>query len=564
MGQVSQWLNEHGESPAWDWERLPTQKDFIVSPKTFTMYSGGFGTGKTYGLVAKVLGLMTGVPNNLGMLARQDGKALRQTTLLTLLEMIPKSWIAAHDSQKGVLKLHQAVGGSALIYGDLKDKGDLKNHNLGFFAVDPAEDMEWNSWQFLAGRLRRRTPIIDPETKLRQYLVEGGCQGQTHHYVKGANIKVCQQCGSDLPSFDERTNPNTGRPYWDMIIYPRFGFGVCNTEDPNHWIYEKFSNLPGPGNERSQGIEGYEAFSATTYDGMSAGFVDQAYVRGLELTYKNNPLMYDRYLLGKWVTAEGRVFPEFSKENHVYCPEEKRYDGEVLHPDWLPIHEYIDPGISATTAVGWVVVEHCNCGCGKPNFYVVDEHYVASPIPEYHCQQIKEKRSTLGRHVVSTEMDEQSFSKTNIQKLTTTNESRLYSLAQLYIEGGIFVRRNQKDWDSGHARLSAALAEDPNHINPFTGKQGAPHFFVSMNCRWFIKEILNYKWKKRKTDSQQTEEPVDKDDHHMDGIISFMAGRPEYRVTSPEQPDTRPEFQRQYEDELEMLTGFGKIDFMEM
>ena len=51
----------------------------------------------------------------------------------------------------------------------------------------------------------------------------------------------------------------------------------------------------------------------------------------------------------------------------------------------------------------------------------------------------------------------------------------------------------------------------------------------------------------------------------MDGVISFMAGRPEHRVSDPEKPDTRPQHVRELEEELDELTGVGStIDFMEM
>ena len=565
MGQVNQWLIEQGEIPAWDWTRLPAQEKFITSSTQFTMYSGGFGTGKTSSLNGKIVWLMTSIPGNLGYLGRQDGKALKQTTLLDLLEKIPKEWIATHDSQKGMLRLKGEVGGSILVYGDFKDIGDLKNHNLGFFAIDQTEETQWEAWQYLAGRLRRRIPLLDPKTKQRQYMVVGICQKTGgRHLALGSNAKTCSMCLEHLPPFSEKVDHETRLPEWDMVIYPRFGFGVCNTEDPNHWIYQKFSGMPGQGTDFSSGVDGYEGFSATTFEALDAGFVDKAYVEALERTYGSNSLMYERYLLGKWVIAEGLVFPTFNKELSVIHDDNVRYDGKELLEDWLPVQEYIDPGISATTAVGWMVVEHCKCGCDKPNYWLIDEHYVASPLPDYHCDQIKQHRQEIGRHVISTEMDEQAFSKTNIQKITESNESRIFSLAQLYIDQGIYVRRNQKDWDRGHAVLSTAMAVDPSHIHPVTGQRGAPHFFVLSKCRKFIWEITNYKWKKRKdTGTWKEDEPSDRDDHHMDGIISFMAGSPATRVVEPDKPDDRPEWKRTLEEELDELTGVGIIDFME-
>ncbi len=565
MGRVNQWLIDQGEQPEVDWTRLKAQQDFITTKAPFAMFSGGFGTGKTSALTGRVIALMTLIPGNLGYLARQDGKALKQTTMLDLLDKIPKDWIQSHDAQKGMLRLHPEVGGSILIYGDLKDLGDLKNHNLGFFAMDQTEETEWQAWEFLVGRLRRKNPVIDADSGMRQYWVTGNCTATNlRHFAVGTQQKHCALCAQVLPGFSEKMDPETRLPTWDLMIYPRFGFGVCNTEDPSHWIYQKFSGLPGQESILSQGIEGYQAYHATTYEGLAAGFIDNDYVTNLETTYAGNKLMYDRYLLGLWVVAEGLVFPGFKKDIHIIHEDQLRYDGQPLLRTHSPVHEYIDPGITATTAVGWVVVEHCDCGCGRPVFYLIDEHYVASELPEYHCSQIKLHREEIGRHVVSTEMDAQAFSRSNIQKVTESNASRLYSVAQLYIEEGIYVRRNQKDWESGYARLSQALAIDPNHVHPITGEKGAPHFYVLSRCQWFVDELRKYKWKKRKDETRGKEEPADRDDHHMDGIVSFMAGRPEHRVVDPDPPETRSKWQLELEEELDMLTGVGAYDFMEM
>lgn len=564
MSHLSNWLSEQGERPQRDWSRLSAQQAFIATTAKFSMFSGGFGTGKTSALNCRIVGLLTMVPGNLGMLARQDGKALKQTTLLGLLEMIPKNWIQAHDAQKGMLRMRPEMGGSILVYGDLKDRGDLKNHDLGFFAIDQAEEMEWEAWEFLAGRLRRKNPIVDPESGQVQYWVVGDCPISGHRHLAIGPAAACALCQASLPEIDETEDAALERPPWEMIIYPRYGFGVCNTEDPAHWIYEKFSGLPGKAEDVSEGLQDYQAYHATTYDSLKAGFVDRDYVKSLEVTYASNPLMFERYLLGKWVVAEGLLFPMFHKDTHVYHGDQTRADGSDLLPAWLPMHEYIDPGLTATTAVGWVVVEHCTCGCGKPNYYLIDEHYVVSPVPEYHCSEIKAHRKMLGREVVSTEMDEQAFSRTNVQKLSDSAMSRIYSLAQLYIDQGIYVRRNQKDWDSGYARLTAALTPDPEHHHPITGELGAPHFLVDSQCRWFIWEISKYKWKVRRRDGHQTEEPADRDDHHMDGSISFMAGRPEHRVVEPPTVETRTVFQRSIDEELNALLEPPVLSFMEM
>ena len=79
-------LADTGEDVTYDWDRLPAQRDYLLSDADFTVCSGGFGTGKTTALCAKVIWLLL-IPNNLGYLGRMDGKALRASTIQTLDEM---------------------------------------------------------------------------------------------------------------------------------------------------------------------------------------------------------------------------------------------------------------------------------------------------------------------------------------------------------------------------------------------------------------------------------------------------------------------------------------------
>ena len=176
-------LAEAGEDDAWDWERAKLQRDFITAEEPFTVISGGFGLGKTTGLCAKTILLMTAIPNNLGYLGRLDGKALRASTIQSLDDMLPKSWIKRHNEAKGFIQLKAEVGGSKLIYGDFKDLNDLKNMPLGFFAIDQMEEIPQSVFDYLVGRIRRRTPIL--VDGLRQYFVEGECPFATvgtRHY----------------------------------------------------------------------------------------------------------------------------------------------------------------------------------------------------------------------------------------------------------------------------------------------------------------------------------------------------------------------------------------------
>lgn len=517
-------LQEEGEQQQWDWSRLKAQQDFLTAPETFTMFSGGFATGKTSVLCAKVC-LLLMVPNNLGYLGRLDGKALRASTMQSLYEMLPERYLAQHNDQKGFLKLVPELGGGKLIYGDFKDFNDLKNIPLGFFAIDQAEEVPEDVWKFLVGRLRRKNPVL--RDGQRQYWVDGQCVGNNRHFALQGDTR-CRVCKAKLVTFSERIPQGHATPIWDLVCYHNYGFGVCNPEGPSHWIFQYFPGLPGRHGISGPGKEGYRSFHASAWEGREAGFGKPDYVPNMELLYKDQPLMWERYLEGKWVEAEGLVYPAWKHEYSVIPRYATRYDGEPLFDSNDGMWEYIDHGLAAPTAVGWVIIKDCTCGCGKQNFFLIDEHYEGERPVSYHSLQIKAHRERLPYPIRGTYLDSQAFSRTLLGQKGTPREDQLYSVADEYIDHGITTVPTQKDWDVGHNRINELLVLDPLHVHPVTGIPGAPHLFVLDKCHFFIKEIEGYKWKKARNriGLDYQDEPMDGNDHHMDAINGFLASRP--------------------------------------
>lgn len=541
-------LNEAGESSQWRWDKLPVQEAFLTAPEPFTCFSGGFGSGKTTALCAKVILLMTAIPGNLGYLGRLDGKSLRHSTMQSLLEMLPKEYIKKHNEQNGFIQLDPDIGGSKLVYGDFKDLNDLKNIPLGFFAIDQMEEVPYAVWEYLAGRIRRRTPVLTTDGQ-RQYYVKGQCPANTveaakgRHYATSDDVSVqrCRLCGAPLVAYSDEKKDGERYPDWDLIIYKRYGFGVCNPEGPSHWIYKSFSGIPGQ-HGVSTGIPDHVAFHATVYDGLRAGFVDTEYVNNLENIYSTNKTMWDRYMLGKWVEAEGLVYPGWSRDSHIIQYQSVRWDTNqpIIQPGHGHLFEYIDHGLTAATAVGWVYTEQCDCGCGKTNYYLVDEHYEGGKTVSYHAAQIKAHRYRLGNYPIqATYLDSQAFSKTLMGSKGTPKENELYSVADEYIDHDILPVPNQKDWKVGYDRLSQLLLIDPEHVHPVTGIKGAPHFLVFNTAKQFTQEIETHKWRIVKNAAEpRKDEPADGHDHHMDGINGFLASRPADVIQfTPPEPD---------------------------
>lgn len=520
-------LLESGEEVSWDFTALPVQADFLTAPERYTMFSGAFACGKTTVLCAKIIGLLMGVHGNMGYMGRQDGKALSASTLQTLLEMLPSHYYTKNE-QKGFLKIRAEYGGSKLFFGDFKDLNDLKNIPLGFFAIDQAEEVSEEVWKYLAGRLRRKVPILAENGK-RQYIVQGDCIDWNIAHVTpcyAGDVK-CRTCGHLLTRFTEQIDRKTGKRPWDLICYPQFGFAVCNPEGPSHWIYRYFSGLPGAKGQWSKGTrKDFKGFHADIYDGLSAGFIQEEYVTSLERLYEHTEHMRERYLLGHWVEAEGLVYPAWDTSVHALPRCAVNREGQPIFSVDAPAYEYIDHGLTAPTAVGWVVVETCRCGCDKLNYYVVAEHYEGHKTVSYHAQQMRNVRASLTHPVLGTYLDGQAFSKTLMGQKGTPKENELYSVADEYMEHGIYPVPNQKDWQAGYNRIGELLLPDPSHAHPVTGEPGAPHLFAFSHCTHFIDEICGYKWKKVRGHGSFREEPSDKDDHHMDGLNGLLTSRP--------------------------------------
>lgn len=167
-------------------EHLPAQAAFIDCDAPELMFSGAFGAGKTRALCDKIVKQSLAYPGNRGLLCRKTEVSVRATTLRTLLDgdgslppALPLELIESHRRTDRTIRL---VNGSEIIYGGMFGEGRswINSLNLGWAAVDQAEELALDDWQLLQGRLR-----LDA-VPLRQI------------------------------------------------------FGACNPRHPDHWIYQRF------------------------------------------------------------------------------------------------------------------------------------------------------------------------------------------------------------------------------------------------------------------------------------------------------------------------------------
>jgi hypothetical protein len=163
---------------------------------------------------------------------------------------------------------------------------------------------------------------------------------------------------------------------------------------------------------------------------------------------------------------------------------------------------------------------------------LVDEHYEGGGKPvSYHATVIKAKRAQFeGRKIALTYLDPACWAKTQ------SNGSRIYAIVDEYNDHGIYPVPGQNNWEAGFNLCTEALRPDPNKLHPVTNAPGAYGMYVFSNCHHYIREKVNYRWKKARgvVLRNAPDEPIDYQDHAMDAERYFFASlRPQPTAVAP-------------------------------
>ena len=148
----------------------PNQERFFLSDKKYVGYVGGRGCGKSLALVLKLIRLMADYPNNYGLLGREDYSDLRDSTEKDFFDICPSDYIRSHLKQEKKVIFHN---GSQMIFRGLKDvsKESIRSLNLGFVALEQAEEIEESLVEELSACLRRKVKDYDGKEIKQQFLI---------------------------------------------------------------------------------------------------------------------------------------------------------------------------------------------------------------------------------------------------------------------------------------------------------------------------------------------------------------------------------------------------------
>lgn len=455
---------------------------FWVSRSKIQFIGGAFANGKTTAIVMKCLMVARDYPGCRICLGRSTKVKLRTTLQREFFKWCPKSWIKRYNKTEGELEL---TNGSCVDFRYISQKGtdegestsNLLSANYDLIAIDQVEDPELQEKDFddLMGRLRGDTEY----------------QG------------------------DDPTMPADG-PRWFLL-----------TANPTgNWVYHKFVRpmydyRAGIENkdlivDEETGVPLIELFEGSTYD--NAHNLKSDFIKGLESTYRGQ--MRDRYLLGKWASYEGLVYPMVDEQIHFVDHEQimryvQRMRETKYNLRWL---EAYDHGLHSPTCYLLGLVDD------EGNILWIDGFYKPEHTIAASAQLIKMIRLMHG-----VPDDNPIYADPAIFRRGGTSDSRVVgsTVANLYQQDfGIQMTRGNNDIANGIVKVQGYLHQHKYHQSPFTGKAGAPFMYFSRKLTFVHKEIFSYHWKRQKSSGEIVDEPMDKNDHAMDAIKYATGVRP--------------------------------------
>ena len=249
-------LEKDGRSP---------QADFLNLTQRNQCISGGFGSGKTWVALLKLLILLQTFPKSRACVGRFKSVDLRRTTMKTFFKICPPELYSEKLGGHRVDSLNyiKLVNGSQIdwMHFDEFDESAVKSYEINFCFLDQAEEIPENIYLLLDARIGR--------------------------WDKG-------EVPQELITEDFPRNQFTGIP-----LVPEYHFLACNPDTEIHWIWQRYH--PDSLEHQNKFSKTHKLITSCTLDNpsLSPTLVEQMLSR--------DPVWVDRYVYGKWGTAEGAI-----------------------------------------------------------------------------------------------------------------------------------------------------------------------------------------------------------------------------------------------------------------
>lgn len=215
-------------------ELLPKQIDFIRDMTTPVLgFIGGFGMGKTRGLVYKALSIsIVNPPRTALMLVSPSYRMMRDTTRRTAFEVLEEERID-FDFKSGDNKVTLNDLGNEIWFRSADDPEALAGPNLSAVGLDESQKMKYRAFEISVSRAR------DPRAKVRQVFVVGTPDGFNWVYdtFTGKGIESGLSYKTRLITGTTLDNTYLPETYVDTML------GQYDELTARQYVYGEFVNL---------------------------------------------------------------------------------------------------------------------------------------------------------------------------------------------------------------------------------------------------------------------------------------------------------------------------------
>jgi phage terminase large subunit len=247
----------------------------------------------------------------------------------------------------------------------------------------------------------------------------------------------------------------------------------CNPAYPSHWLYQR-ATVKGSQMRRLKSR--HEDNPACT----------KAYLKILsELT----GVRRERLFLGRWIAAEGAVWPEYDPAIHVI----DRFD---FHPEWRRIRS-IDYGYTNPFTCQWWIID------GDGRMYLYRELYFTRRIVEDHVKQIVELSKGEVYEATIADHDAEDRATAERHGVSTIPALKAVTVGLQAVANRIHV--------AGDGRPRIFLLRD-------SLVERDPALVAARKPTCLAEEIESYLWQEPKEGKAAKEEPIKTDDHGVDAM----------------------------------------------
>lgn len=249
----------------------------------------------------------------------------------------------------------------------------------------------------------------------------------------------------------------------------RFWFN-CNPESPKHWFYEEWVKKPEKHNALHLHFELDD---------------NPALTEEIKARYRSmySGVFYDRYILGKWVAADGIIYPQFDEAKHVVKSKPR---------DYAKYYVSIDYGTHNPTSMGlW--------GLYNRKWYRVADSYFDS------VKQMRQRTDEEHYRELHNLITDNTGGKKPVAVIVDPSAASFIECIKRH--GEYRVRQADNDVLSGIANVSTEL--------------NAGRLLFCDCCHEIFDEFMSYIWDQKAAERGE-DKPVKQYDHAMDDMRYFV------------------------------------------